>query len=79
MAIVLRGWMALARWRRSELKERAPVTSAFVRLSNTERRLVERFRELGAVDYLAKQTTDPATLYVTVSIWICSRRVPPLG
>jgi CheY-like chemotaxis protein len=43
-------------------KEQTPATPAIVLLSNTKRRLVERFRELGAVDYLPKQTTDPEFL-----------------
>ena len=46
---------------------RTRATSGIFLSSNTERRLVERSRELGAADYLPKQTTDPATLFAVVS------------
>jgi CheY-like chemotaxis protein len=61
------------------VQERTRATPVIVLSSNTERRLVQRSRELGAVDYLSKQSksTDPATLSAAVSAWLRSRRVRP--
>jgi DNA-binding response OmpR family regulator len=60
-------------------EEEAQPTAVIVLSSNTERRLVERSRELGVLDYLSKQSTDPATLLTCVSGLLRTRRVAPLS
>ncbi len=61
LAIVLRGMDGLTALEALRAKKRAPGHTRDRPLSsNIERRLVERSREW--VDYLPKQTTDPATL-----------------
>jgi DNA-binding response OmpR family regulator len=79
LAMVLPGIDGLATLEALRVQERTRATPVIVLSSNTERRLVKRSRELGAVDYLSKQSkfTDPATLSAAVSAWLRSRRVRP--
>ena len=80
LAIVLPGMDGLSTLEALRAQERTR-TPVIVLSSNTERRLVQRSRELGAVDYLSKQSksTDPATLSAAVSAWRRSRRVRPVA
>ena len=79
LAMVLPGMDGLAALEVLRAQERTRATPVIVLSSNMERRLVERSRKLGAVDYLPKQskTTDPATLSGAVATWLRSRRVRP--
>jgi DNA-binding response OmpR family regulator len=79
LAMVLQGIDGLAVLEALRAQERTRATPVIVLSSTTERRLVQRSRELGAVDYLSKQSksTDPATLSAAVSAWLRSRRFPP--
>ena len=80
LAMVLPGMDGLSTLEALRAQERTR-TPVIVLSSNTERRLVQRSRELGAVDYLSKQSksTDPATLSAAVSAWRRSRRVRPVA
>ena len=80
LAMVLPGMDGLATLEALRAQERTR-TPVIVLSSNTERRLVQRSRELGVVDYLSKQSksTDPATLSAAVSAWRRSRRVRPVA
>ncbi|MGH7488770.1 MAG: response regulator [bacterium] len=79
LAMVLHGMDGLATLEALRVQDRTRATPVIVLSSNTERRLVQRSRELGAVDYLSKQSksADPATLSAAVSAWRRSRRVRP--
>jgi DNA-binding response OmpR family regulator len=81
LAMVLPGMDGLATLEALRAQERTRTTPVIVLSSNTERRLVQRSRELGVVDYLSKQSksTDPATLSAAVSAWRRSRRVRPVA
>jgi len=81
LAMVLPGMDGLAALEALRAQEWTRATPVIVLSSNVERRLVERCRNLGAVDYLSKQskTTDPATLSDAVAAWLRSRRVRPPG
>jgi CheY-like chemotaxis protein len=79
LAMVLPGMDGLAVLETLRAEERTRALPVIVLSSNTERRLVTRSRELGAMDYLSKQSksTDPATLSTAVFAWLRSHRVPP--
>ena len=79
LAMMLPGMDGLATLEALRVQDRTRATPVIVLSSNTERRLVQRSRELGAVDYLSKQSksTDPATLSAAVSAWRRSRHVRP--
>ena len=79
LAMVLPGMDGLAVLETLRAEERTRTLPVIVLSSNTERRLVRRSRELGALDYLAKQSksTDSATLTNAVFAWLRSRRIPP--
>jgi CheY-like chemotaxis protein len=78
LAMVLPGMDGLAVLETLRTQERTRSLPVIVLSSNTERRLVRRSRELGAVDYLSKlsKSTDPAMLSSAVFAWLSSRRVP---
>lgn len=79
LAMVLPGMDGLAVLEALRAHKDTNALPVIVLSSNTERRLVQRSRELGAIDYLSKQSksTDPVTLSTAVFTWLRSRRFPP--
>lgn len=74
LAMVLPPTGGLAVLEALRAEERTRAVPVVVLSSNTERRLVERSRELGAVDYLSKNLTTPAVLSAWISDWLGARR-----
>ena len=74
LAMVLPPTGGLAVLEALRAEERTRAVPVVVLSSNTERRLVERSRELGAVDYLTKTLTTPAVLSAWISEWLGAHR-----
>lgn len=74
LAMVLPPTGGLAVLEALRAEERTRAVPVVVLSSNTERRLVERSRELGVLDYLTKNVTTPAVLSAWISKWLGAHR-----